>query len=388
MRARFNVRDFPFDVQLLPMVFKTRSEKKDKGSSDNEANHHSRAYVQLVHGGNIRKGKPIVLSGGMTIPSPHSFAHLSDWIEEYDVSQLIIANDYNESTWRNFVKNPLMKQEEFNEEIKELKDEDKYTIGIVIKRDYSAVNKNITMYVFLIQSLSVIAWGHPAHSLDGRLSIILDLILAMLAFKYTLADKLPTVPYQTKMDKYIYVCFIFLWCLGSFHFVLSTTFSEEDQGLKFVVKPLWMKLCSGVNYASSWCIGSDLFAECGENDALWSKVMLEIPGFRPWDWWNLFRKIMSDLPSNSVIDIFALVFTFMTQFLVLCHFIFSGQSRQGISLARWNKLAEQMLKKETVDIDEFTDLWYSSLGDAVKMSERENAERRRRRQGISPGFWK
>lgn len=67
---------------------------------------------------------------------------------------------------------------------------------------------NVIIPMFIITSALFLSWSVPVTDLADRCSITLTLLLAMVAFKYIVAEKLPPISYATRIDQYVLCCFL------------------------------------------------------------------------------------------------------------------------------------------------------------------------------------
>jgi len=162
------------------------------------------------------------------------FGKHADWLGEFDVNEFIIANDHDTDVADLYYPPALKSSEITNENVKYECEPDRYTIGIIVKRDYLNALWNIVFCSFVIQVLCFLAWGFPPTDLGERNKVVLTLMLTIVAFKYMVQDRLPAVPYTTLMDKYILACFAFLGTLGMLLLVTKMNtdvkFSIDENG--------------------------------------------------------------------------------------------------------------------------------------------------------------
>ena len=332
-RAHFKVHDFPFDVHLLPVTLKTRSEKQDLANTKDKR----RKYVKMVHGGNIRKGVLESKGDRPGLRACHSFASKADWLEEFNIQETVVSNNHS-SDVDDLYFPPTMTQEEVATEKKLLQDRDKYTFGIVVRRDSKNTFLNVFLYLVMIQSLSVLLWGLPPSSLDDRAEIILTILLTIVAFKYVIQDKLPDVPYTTMMDWYLIKCFIFLWALG-LTCLLTVWFVDKRE------------------------------------DSVDHQVTF----------WTLTTFQLSSFTTATYIDLSCFCLTIFWLLSAPVMMIRGGQAAQRKSFKRWNQMAANSSRssKRRIHIDDFKALWNSSNGDDIALSGSHDTGLLRRRRGVS-----
>ena len=96
------------------------------------------------------------------------------------------------------------------------KENPKPSIAIVlpVKRAYGHYILHICSIAFVVTSSCGAAFVLPASDLSDRLGIILTLFLTIVATKFLVGDKLPSVAFITYLDAY------FLWCFFFFVFLI------------------------------------------------------------------------------------------------------------------------------------------------------------------------
>ena len=75
-------------------------------------------------------------------------------------------------------------------------------MDVYISRSYSFYLNNIVILLLLIQLMSFASFLVPIDDVGDRANIIITLMLTTVAFKFSYADSIPKVPYQTYMDLY------------------------------------------------------------------------------------------------------------------------------------------------------------------------------------------
>ena len=78
-----------------------------------------------------------------------------------------------------------------------------YKLQIIIRRDASSIMWNQALSLFIIDVLSLVAYGIDPLDLADRSSIVFTMLLTGMAFKFVLSDKLPSVPYLTTFDRFV-----------------------------------------------------------------------------------------------------------------------------------------------------------------------------------------
>jgi len=155
MRTRFDMAMFPFDSQILEIRLKSRHATRNKES----------LYVKLCNPETWR------------FKNGHKLGASADWLSEWDIVKFDGAPDG--------------------------KHQDEYRLQITILRDSRAAFWRLIFSLSSILLLSFTAFGVQVDDLSDRASITMTMMLALVAFKFILADELPKVPYLTVMDKFI-----------------------------------------------------------------------------------------------------------------------------------------------------------------------------------------
>lgn len=89
---------------------------------------------------------------------------------------------------------------------------------------------NILFPLFMISTCAITSYGAPPDELDTRSSIVLTVLLAIIGFKYMIADKLPVINYSTLIDKYVLGCFTF-----SFIIAIEQSLAKREWSIDHVV---------------------------------------------------------------------------------------------------------------------------------------------------------
>jgi len=155
MRTRFDLALFPFDSQVLEIRLKSRHASRNK-----------KTYIVKMCNPQTWRFK-----------NGHKLASGADWLSEWDIVKFDGAPDG--------------------------KKQDEYRLQIQINRDSRAAFWRLIFSLSSILLLSFTAFGVSVDDLPDRSSITMTMMLALVAFKFILADELPKVPYLTVMDKFI-----------------------------------------------------------------------------------------------------------------------------------------------------------------------------------------
>ena len=114
----------------------------------------------------------------------------------------------------------------------------RYTKNVCVKRKFAMLAMSVTAtripdyYVcnifvpqVILSACAFAAFAISPDDLADRLSVVLTLVLASVAFKFTVSQDLPKIPYMTFLDRFVMGHFIFLGIL-TLENVLATVFSK------------------------------------------------------------------------------------------------------------------------------------------------------------------
>lgn len=104
-----------------------------------------------------------------------------------------------------------------------------YHIKCHVKRKNGYYLWNIAMIIFLIDILSFCSFSVDISSPSDRLSVTLTLLLTAVAFKFVVAQSLPTISYLTLLDKYVLSGLIFLGFMAIENAVAAVIPNPDDQ---------------------------------------------------------------------------------------------------------------------------------------------------------------
>ena len=79
-------------------------------------------------------------------------------------------------------------------------------------RKISYWNFNFVFPVFCFVLVSILSFSIPVDDIADRLSVVVAMMLTTVAYKYTLADKLPEISYLTAVDYYVMSCQFLMMC--------------------------------------------------------------------------------------------------------------------------------------------------------------------------------
>ena len=83
--------------------------------------------------------------------------------------------------------------------------------------------------------------------IEARLAIVLAMMLTTVAYKYTLSEVLPEIPYLTALDIYLICCHIFMTLLATWVSLAPTMVNHQIIPLPFsgvkAMLILWVTVC-------------------------------------------------------------------------------------------------------------------------------------------------
>mmetsp|Transcript_45089 Transcript_45089/g.119665 ORF Transcript_45089/g.119665 Transcript_45089/m.119665 type:complete len:363 (-) Transcript_45089:279-1367(-) len=84
-------------------------------------------------------------------------------------------------------------------------------VTVLAKRQPRFYEVNVMLMVCVLTTISFVTlWMNQDGDLGNNIMITLTLILTIVAFRFSISAKLPTVSYMTVLDKYFMVCFLLL----------------------------------------------------------------------------------------------------------------------------------------------------------------------------------
>ena len=197
--VRFDFRYFPYEKQCLEILVKCASvsdgKKWERGAD--------RAYVQLLNPHRWRGKKGHVLKDD------------ADWMTDW------IPREINGGPFSQHQAKRIEYDAEETDRSLKFKVNDCYKMQLIVERDATSITWNSVFSLFVVDFLSATGWGVPVTDLADRLGVVLTMLLTVMAFKYTLSDALPNVPYLTILDKFVVSSFIIIVCQGGMMWVLK-----------------------------------------------------------------------------------------------------------------------------------------------------------------------
>ena len=181
LKSRFDFRHFPFETQVLQLNLKTLTVSDSIRFADNTTH----GFVELKHPTRFR-------------PTGHVVAADADWLADWDIKGLASG--------------PVSHHNIEN---------DGYCLQVVISRDARSIVVNEVFSLLVIDFMSTIAYGVPPGDLADRTGIVFTMLLTAMAFKFVLADQLPSVPYLTVLDWFVLSSFGFMFLQAMCHWVVA-----------------------------------------------------------------------------------------------------------------------------------------------------------------------
>ena len=91
-------------------------------------------------------------------------------------------------------------------------------------------NPNLTRYA--VTFISLASFHHESVEFGERFSMLLTIMLTAVAFKYNVTQKLPALPYQTDLDQFINLLFLFITLVAVYNMLLPFALNYRcDVGL-------------------------------------------------------------------------------------------------------------------------------------------------------------
>lgn len=85
----------------------------------------------------------------------------------------------------------------------------KFILVVPIERDHHSHNITVAM-IMAINIMALFSFAIEKDAMYDRLELSMTLILVLVAFKYSIAESIPNVPYQTHLDQYLHTCYALL----------------------------------------------------------------------------------------------------------------------------------------------------------------------------------
>ena len=109
-------------------------------------------------------------------------------------------------------------------------------------------HRNVVLPNFTFVFVSTFALAEDLEQgIEARLAIVLAMMLTSVAYKYTLSEVLPEIPYLTALDIYLICCHIFMTLLATWVSLAPTMVNHEIislplSGMKAMLI-LWVTVC-------------------------------------------------------------------------------------------------------------------------------------------------
>jgi hypothetical protein len=87
---------------------------------------------------------------------------------------------------------------------------EKYSLlycSMLVERRIGYWYTNVMLPIFIVTSCVLPSYAVPPDEFGDRAAILFTLLLAQVAYKYVIADKLPKISYMTYLDSYVFFCF-------------------------------------------------------------------------------------------------------------------------------------------------------------------------------------
>lgn len=199
VKANFDFKKFPFDVQNLKIVL-----EHPIPLELNQDNHYPKPFIGLFD------IKPSVYTN---IAEYQSNNLLKEW-------QIIDFNINNKISYEKA-------QDSFNPDKMKVYKNDIVEIDIFIKRNTNYFIFKILIPVFLILSIAWSVLWIPPNQVESRLTTSIVALLALIAYNFVFNEDLPKLSYLTSMDRYILISYLFC-CIPTFLTVYFSRINKRD----------------------------------------------------------------------------------------------------------------------------------------------------------------
>ena len=117
-----------------------------------------------------------------------------------------------------------------------------YELRLFVERKPAYYVSNVVATVFLITSVSLMAFVLDPSSLSDRLSVVTAMLLTSIAFKLVVASLLPKTSTVTMLDSYILFAFFILTLQALEHAIAYYMGVNSDAPLAIAVTSVWCGL--------------------------------------------------------------------------------------------------------------------------------------------------
>jgi len=137
---------------------------------------------------------------------------LTNWEDDdqQPVSKIVLNVFSLENTWRR--PHRLVLRSDFTKERASFKGDvfPLLHITVMMQRIFWFYMSNVVIPMFIIVTLSACSMVIPINHIGERLAASLTCVLTAVAFKYVVAQMVPIIGYDTWLDEYVLMCFVFL----------------------------------------------------------------------------------------------------------------------------------------------------------------------------------
>jgi hypothetical protein len=79
--------------------------------------------------------------------------------------------------------------------------------SMLVERRIGYWYTNVMLPIFIVTSCVLPSYAVPPDEFGNRAALLFTLLLAQVAYKYVIADKLSNISYMTLLDSYVFSCF-------------------------------------------------------------------------------------------------------------------------------------------------------------------------------------
>ena len=135
----------------------------------------------------------------------------------------------------------------------------KYTIWVPTERDASHYVLNHYFFGILVSVLGcTVPFNINVDDISGRLTMLVELYLLIVTYKYAVSGELPVLPYNTALDRYLLYSFIFITiALEGIGFCNSQADSDRLQLVLIVIS-----VCAHLYFAIEVCVSVQSRLQC------------------------------------------------------------------------------------------------------------------------------
>ncbi len=191
----FNLANFPFDVQHLPLVIahKTRNANKLMIAIDREKI--SDAAIQEIY------------------PQEWDYLGRKDFAGTFKIDSVFGNPSYRRGE----------KQAEFS----------MYEVQLSLKRILSPYINSFFVPLFVLLVIGFLVSALPLSQIDARLALVMTALLSVIVFQMAMSSNLPSVGYSMRTDIYFMVSYVFLFLLIGKTLLVNAIFNEGNGDAAF-----------------------------------------------------------------------------------------------------------------------------------------------------------